>query len=139
MQLIKKRLSKEYFHLAYGVFTLIGGIYVFFHLNYLDNPQITPPPPLPHFERLGADFVDDWWFASLLVLAGFFLLLGVFLGQRKWRDIGVVIAAPLYGAMAFAFAWRGLLDQRFNLTWVSMSLAFVLLICTAMRGDRRHD
>lgn len=75
----------------------------------------------------------------LMVLCGAVLLLGVLAESRRLRDWGLIMIAPLYGALFVAFGVRGLLDFRFNLTWVFIGLAVALLIGTAMRGDHRHE
>ena len=126
-------------YFSYGLFTLIGGLYVFAHLNYLDDPRVTTPPPPAMWERDSFGFADDWWFASLLVFAGIILLIGVLLDKRLFRNVGLIMIAPLYGSLAFAFIVRGFFDFRFNLTWLFACLALVLLFGTAMRGGWHDD
>lgn len=133
-----KTVGEYYAHFCFGVFTLLAGIYVFFHLGYLDDPRVTPPPPPIGFEHEALQFADDWWFAGLLVVSGVVLLVGVFWDSRTCRNVGLIMIAPLYGALSVAFMWRGLFDFRFNLTWVFAGLALALLIGTAMRGDYYH-
>lgn len=132
-----KLIVKYYSHFCFGVFTILAGIYVSLHLGYLDDPRVTPPPPVPDFEHSAFQFADDWWFAVLMIISGSILLVGVLWNKRGWRNAGLVLIAPQYGALAVVFMVRGLLDMRFNLTWVFVGLAMALLIGTAMRGDRR--
>lgn len=133
-----KRIEKYYSHLCFGVFTLLAGIYVSFHLGYLDDPRVTPPPPPAPLEHEAFTFADDWWFAALMIISGTILIIGVLYNLKALRNIGLILIAPQYGALAVIFMVRGLLDFRFNLTWVFVGLAMALLIGTAMRGDKRN-
>ncbi|KRL70658.1 hypothetical protein B8W96_11525 [Lentilactobacillus parakefiri] len=116
----------------------MAGTYVFFHLNYLDSPEVTPPPPPGFAEHVLFGVADDWWFAGLLVVGGIVLLSGVLLDSITLRNAGMIIIAPLFGYLAFGFMIRGVFDIRFNLTWVFASLAVALLIGTAMRGGKHN-
>ena len=133
------RIYSHWNHFFFGIFSVLCGAYILLHQGYLDDPRVTPPPPPSHFEKITFQFADDWWFAALLIVFGTVLLVGVLGESRKFRDWGLVAIAPLYGAMMVAFGVRGLLDFRFNLTWVFIGLAVALLIGTAMRGDHRHE
>ncbi len=128
------RIAVYYQHLCFGIASLAAGIYVFFHLNFLDNPEVTPPPPVSHVEHVAFGFADDWWFALLLVIAGLVLIAGVFFNKKTLRTVGMIMIAPIYGALFVAFAVRGLLDFRFNLEWMFAGLALALLMDTAKRG-----
>lgn len=139
VKLISQRIITYWSYFWIGLFTLIGGVYISFHLNYLDDPRVTAPPPPAAWERLSFGFADDWWFALLFTLAGVILLIGVFNDSRWFRNVGLVLVAPLYGALAYAFIVRGLFDYRFNLTWVFAFLAIGWVIETALRGDWRDD
>lgn len=134
-----QRVLAYWSYFSYGLFTLIGGMYIFAHLNYLDDPWVTVPPPPAMWEKASFGFSDDWWFASLFVLAGLVLLIGVFLDKRLFRNAGLIMVAPLYGSLAYAFIVRGLFDFRFNLTWVFAGLAIALLFGTAMKGGWHDD
>lgn len=134
-----KLIGKFYSHFCFGVFTLLAGIYVAFHLGYLDDPRVTPPPPPNPIEHAAFQFADDWWFAALMIISGTILIVGVLYDLKPLRNLGLVLIAPQYGALAVVFMIRGLLDLRFNLTWVFASLAVALLIGTAMRGGGRRN
>ena len=134
-----ERVYHHWNHFFFGLFSVLCGVYVLLHQGYLDDPRVTPPPPPPHFERIAFQFADDSWFAFLMIICGLVLLIGVLLESRKCRDWGLIMVAPLYGALFVAFGVRGLLDFCFNLTWVFIGLAVALLIGTAMRGDHRHE
>lgn len=74
-----KLIGKYYSHLCFGLASLMVGTYIFFHPNYLDNPEVTLPPP-PGFAEHGVfGAADDWWLAGLLVVDGIVLLSGVLL------------------------------------------------------------
>lgn len=134
-----QRILAYWSYFSYGFFTLVGGLYIFDHLNYLDDPRVTVPPPPAFWERTSFGFADDWWFAGLFVLAGIVLLIGVAFDKRLFRNVGLILIAPLYGSLAYAFIVRGFFDFRFNLTWVFACLAIALLIGTALRGGWHDD
>lgn len=129
-------ITRHWNHFFFGIFSLIGGIYVWFHQGYLDDPRVTPPPPPPHLEQVVFGFADDWWFALWFVGCGLVILYGTMFCRRKLRDWGMVALSPAFGAITLAFSVRGFFDSRFNLTWVFALLTLVLLFSTLMRGDR---
>lgn len=130
-----RRIMRHWNHFCFGLFSIVGGLYVWFHQGYLDDPRVTPPPPPPRIEHIIFGFADDWWFALLLILSGGLILAGVLFYSRRLRDWGMVALSPAVGALTIAFMVRGLFDARFNLTWVFAMLVLVLLIGTLMRGD----
>lgn len=139
LQELWDRIYRHWNHFCFGLFSVLGGLYVWFHQGYLDDPRVTPPPPPAAWERTGFSFADDWWFAVLLVISGLVILYGVLGDYRKLRDWGLIMVSPLYGSIAVVFAVRGLLDLRFNLTWVFATLVLALLIGTGMRSDHREN
>lgn len=132
-----KMIGKFYGHFWYGIFSVIAGVYILFHNNYLDDPRVTPPPPPSYMEHIAFQFADDWWFGIAMIAFGVILVAGVLLNSKRLRDLGLALVALPYGALLVAFGVRGLLDFRFNLTWVFVGLAVVLLIGIAGRGDYR--
>lgn len=136
---IWNRVNRHLNHFIFGVGAIIGGLYVWFHQGYLDDPRVTPPPPPPHFEQVFFGFADDWWFALLLISSGTAILVGILFCRRGLRDWGMVALSPALGSLTVAFMVRDLLDGRFNLTWVFALITFALLIGTLMRGDRHES
>lgn len=131
------KLSGRYYSwLCYGVSSLIAGLYILLHNNYLDDPRITPPPP-PQGWLYSVQIIDDWWFGGLLVIAGVVLITGVLADSRTLRSAGLIILAPLFGAFAVFFIFRGLFGFHFNLTWLFACLSLALLFGVASRGDQR--
>lgn len=130
-----KQISRHWNHFFFGVASLLGGIYVWLHQGYLDDPRVTPPPPPPHLEQVIFGFADDWWFALWLIACGLVILYGTAFCHRKLRDWGMVALSPAFGAIAVVFSVRGFFDMRFNLTWIFALLTLALLFSTLMRGD----
>lgn len=132
------RLSGRYYSwLCYGISSVIAGIYVLIHANYLDDPRVTPPPP-PHGGLYTVQIIDDWWFGVLLLVVGLLLIGGVLADSKELRNLGLIFLAPLLGALTAIFLYRGLFDVRFNLTWLFASLALALLFGVAGRGDTHN-
>ncbi len=136
MRRIFSNLKRNYFYLCFSLATLVGGAYTWLHHGYLDDPRITPPPPLPVIEHRTVNFVDDRWFATILLIVGIVLLIGVLGDVQPMLDIGIVACAPIFAAIFFAFGWRGNFDFRFNHTWWVSGLVLLLLFERIGRG--RH-
>jgi hypothetical protein len=108
-------------------------MYIFTHQNYLDLPRITPYPPITGAEHMVTGFADDWWFALLFIVDAILLLSGSILAIKKLKNGGLYMASGLYTAIGTAFFIRGVIDNRFNLTWIA-SLLVVLLILGVAKG-----
>lgn len=130
-----QRAFSHWNHFCFGLFSMIGGLYIWFHQGYLDDPRVTPPPPPSPAEHAIFAFADDWWFSLWLIICGLAILVGVFHNRRLLRDGGLVALSPAMGALSVAFIVRGLFDVRFNLTWVFALLMLLLLVGTLIRGD----
>lgn len=130
-----QRAFSHWNHFCFGLFSMIGGLYIWFHQGYLDDPRVTPPPPPSPAEHAIFAFADDWWFSLWLIICGIAILVGVFHNRRLLRDGGLVALSPAMGALSVAFIVRGLFDVRFNLTWVFALLMLFLLVGTLIRGD----
>ncbi|MEJ6401048.1 hypothetical protein [Nicoliella lavandulae] len=127
---------------AIAVVTFLMGLYIRFHVNYLDDPRVTPTPFLPppdYRELLG--FADDWWFATLLIIVSLVLLLGVLLDSIKLIKPTISVLSSIYLVLALEFSARGMLEPHFNISWAGCLIAVIAILNIMFklgRGGDRH-
>lgn len=131
-----KHINWNYNHFCIGVMTMLTGLYIMHHHDYLDSPFSTYPP-IRGTEYIATSFADDAWFAMLFVVASILLLAGSMLNIKKLRNGGLYVSAGLYTAVSCAFFIRGVIDNHFNLTWLASALV-VLLIFGVAKGGVGH-
>lgn len=131
-----RRIKYNFFQFSTSVILILGSIYIFNHIGYLDDLRITNPPIMPGLEHSMTSFVDDTWFGIIVLIAGVVLMLGVVTGYRILADTGLIATLGIMALMAVSFVQRGVLDQYFNLTWLMALLAFAGVINELWNGRR---
>lgn len=129
-----ERLNNYYAQICIGLANAMVGIYILRHVNYLDSPTVTPPPPIVGYEHMATGFSDDGWFAMIFIIASIFLLAGSIMDIRKLINGGTYISVGLYTSLACSFFIRGVIDDRFNLSWILAILVVLLIIGTTKGG-----
>ncbi|MCL0330684.1 hypothetical protein [Apilactobacillus xinyiensis] len=116
------------------------GLYIIFHLNYLDDPRVTPPPPITGAEHAATGFADDWWFGVILIIAAIVMFVGINIDKPKLRSIAISVTTGCYAAITVAFFIRGVIDYRFNLTWILslQGLFFIAYLLSSSKGGSQH-
>ncbi|MCL0312775.1 hypothetical protein M2S00_06610 [Apilactobacillus sp. TMW 2.2459] len=139
MRKIVKNIKKYSGHFYVAVSAMMIGLYIMFHLNYLDDPRVTPPPPITGAEHAATGFADDWWFGVILIIAALIMFIGINIDNPKLRSIAISVITGCYGAITVAFFIRGVYDYRFNLTWIFslLALAFIRQVLST-RGGGHH-
>lgn len=135
MRRLFNRCTRYYAWLCYGLSAVFGGLYILIHSNYLDYPQITPPP----ISNTWLGIIDDWWLGLILLLIGIVLVSGVVLDTKLLRDVGLALLSFPYALLCFGFAQRGLFDLRFNLTWLFAGLTWFLMLGLSFRRTPPRD
>lgn len=127
-------------HFFVAISSLLTGLYIIIHLNYLDDPRVTPPPPITGAEHAATGFADDWWFGAILIICSIIMFIGINKDVPKLRSIAISVIAACYMAITVAFFIRGVIDYRFNLTWVLslQGLLFIAYILNTSKGGRKN-
>ncbi|WP_225426303.1 hypothetical protein [Apilactobacillus timberlakei] len=128
-------INEHYSRFCLGIADLIMGFYISSHMNYLDNPSVTPPPPIKGAELAATGFADDWWFSLIFICIGVIMVASVLLNVKKLRNLALYINTGLFTTIATSFFIRGVIDSRFNVTWVLSLLVVALTIGIAKGGD----
>ncbi|TPR12793.1 hypothetical protein [Apilactobacillus timberlakei] len=130
-----QNINEHYSRFCLGIADLIMGLYISSHMNYLDNPSITPPPPIRGAELAATGFADDWWFSLIFMSVGIIMLASVILNTKKLSNLALYINTGLFTMISTSFFIRGVIDSRFNVTWVLSLLVVALTIGIAKGGD----
>lgn len=131
MQKLKKLISKMALHYkcsCIGISSIAVSIYVFFHLNYLDDPRVTPVYlQKPDNFALIDGITDDGWFAALLMTMGLVMLYAILFDNYKVMKNAYSGITAIYVMVGVSFGIRGLLEPHFNITWLFTFLCIALL------------
>ncbi|TPR16631.1 hypothetical protein DYZ95_07255 [Apilactobacillus timberlakei] len=103
-----------------------------FHINYLDDPRITPFHNKDAFSAV-AGMTDDWWFNLMVIGLGFALLISVLANKHKSSSLFFMISIFFLILISFAFSIRTI-EQHYNITWL-ISLILVLIAIHTPRED----
>ncbi|TPR12242.1 hypothetical protein [Apilactobacillus timberlakei] len=125
-------------HFTIGISSIIVSAYVFMHLNYLDDPRVTPKFTKIHDSFSAIDGItDDGWFATILMVVGLTMIFSILLNRKKVINLSFRIISALYATIGASFGIRGLLETHFNITWLFAFLSIALLVLVA-KGSGQH-